>query len=101
MIAYKLVLLQKRAAKLKAAHKAATKRKSHKRKRVQKDGTLTVKDGLQLTTLKEFRARSNRKKAKKRARVEVGESSQRRCGRCGEAGHNLRTCKKDAAVDSK
>ena len=55
---------------------------------------------MRLTTLKEFGARSNRKKAKKRARVEVGEPSQRRCGRCGETGHNLRTCKQDVAVDS-
>jgi len=48
-----------------------------------------------LTALKEFGARSNRKKAKKRARIEVGEASQRRCGRCGEVGHNSRTCKQD------
>ena len=55
---------------------------------------------MRLITLKEFRARSNRNKAKKRARVKVGEPSQRRCGRCGETGHNLRTCKQDVAVDS-
>ena len=89
------MLITKRNAKLKAANEAATRRKSHKRKRVQKKGTLTISEGLRLTTLKEFGARSNRKKVKKRARVEVGESSQRRCGRCGEAGHNLRTCKQD------
>jgi hypothetical protein len=39
------------------------------RKRVQKEGVLTVEDGVRLTTLKEFNARSDRKKAKKRARV--------------------------------
>jgi hypothetical protein len=79
-------------AKLKAANEAATRRKSYKRKRVQKEGTLIVEEGLRLTTLKEFGARSDGKKAKKKARVEVGESSQRRCGRCGEVGHNSRTC---------
>jgi hypothetical protein len=73
----------------------------NKRKRIQKEGTLTVEEGVRLTTLKEFAARSDGKKVKKRARVEVGEPSQRRCGRCGEAGHNSRTCKKDVAVDSK
>jgi hypothetical protein len=34
IIAYKLVLAQKEIAKLKAANKAATRRKSYKRKRV-------------------------------------------------------------------
>jgi hypothetical protein len=78
----------------------ATRRKSHKRKRIQKEGILTVKEGVRLTTIREFAARSDRKKAKKRARVKVGEPSQRRCRRCGEAGHNSRTCKQDVAVDS-
>ena len=93
--------MTKRNAKLEAANKAATRRRLHKRKRIQQEGTLIVDEGVRLTTLKEFGARSNRKKAKKRARVEVGEPSQRRCGRCGETGHNLRTCKQDVAVDSK
>jgi ribosomal protein L32 len=101
IIAHSLVLISKRNAELEAANKAATRRKSHKRKRVQKEGTLTVAKRVRLTTLKEFNARSNRKKAKKRARVEVGEPSQRRCRRCGEAGHNSRTCKQEAEIVSK
>jgi hypothetical protein len=39
----------------------------HKRKQIQKEGTLTIKEGACLTALKEFRARNNRKKGKKRA----------------------------------
>jgi sialic acid synthase SpsE len=73
MIAYALVLSQKRIAKLKAANKAATRRKLYKRKRVQKGGALVVEEGLRLTTLKEFGVRSDRKKVKKRVRVKVGE----------------------------
>ena len=96
-----MVLMTKRNAELQAATKAATRRKSHKRKRVQKEGTLTVKEGLRLTTLKEFAARSDRKKASKRVRAKAGELSQRRCRRCGEAGHNARTCKQVAEGDSK
>jgi hypothetical protein len=101
MMAHSLVLMSKRNAELEAANEAATRRKSHKRKRVQKEGTLAVAEGVRLTTLKEFNARSDGKKAKKRARVEVGEPSQRRCGRCGEAGHNSRTCKQEAEIGSK
>ena len=43
--------------------------KLHKRTQVKAEGTLIVKDRQQLTTLKEFRARSNRKKAKKQERA--------------------------------
>jgi hypothetical protein len=67
---------------------------------VQQQGTLTIEEGVRLTTLKEFEARSDGKRAKKRVRVKVGEPSQRRCRRCSEAGHNSRTCKQEAAIDS-
>ncbi|KAH5796222.1 hypothetical protein HBI88_009460 [Parastagonospora nodorum] len=101
IIAHKLVLAQKEIAELRAANKAATRRKSHKRKRIQEEGTLTVKDGLRRTTLKEFSARSNGKKAKKQVRAGAGEPSQRQCRQCNETGHNARTYKKAVEVDSK
>jgi hypothetical protein len=82
IIAHKLVLAQKEIAELRAANKAATQRRSHKRKRVQAEGTLIVEDGACLTALKEFRARSDRKKLKTRVRAKGGELTQRRCGRC-------------------
>jgi hypothetical protein len=100
IIAHKLVLAQREIAELRAANKAATRRKSHKRKRIQAEGILTVKDGLQLTTLKEFGARSDGKKAKKRVRAEGGEPTQRRCGQCNQTRHNARTCKQDVEVVS-
>jgi hypothetical protein len=55
--------------------KAATRHESHKRKQIKAEGILTVKEGLQLTTLKEFRARSNRKKARKQVHTKVGKLS--------------------------
>ena len=51
IIAHKLVLAQKRITELEAANAAATRRKSHKRKRVQAEGTLIVKDRERLATL--------------------------------------------------
>ena len=100
MIAHSLGLMTKRNAELQAANEAATRRKSHKRKRVQREGVLTAEEGLRLATLQEFGARSDGKKAKKRARVDGGEPTQRRCGRCGELGHNRTTCKWPVEVDS-
>ena len=101
IIAHKLVLAQQEIAELRAANEAATQRKSHKRKRVKAEGSLIVEDGQRLTALKEFRARSDGKKAKKQVRAEVGEPSQRRCGRCNQTGHNARTCKQEVEVVSK
>jgi hypothetical protein len=95
MMAHSLVLVRKQVAELQAANEAATRRKSHKRKRIQREGTLTVSEGVRLTTLKEFNARSDGKKASKKARVGSGTQSSRRCGTCGETGHNARTCKND------
>lgn len=100
IIAHKLVLAQKEIAELQAANKAATQRRSHKRKRIQAEGTLTAKDGARLAALKEFGARSDRKKPKKQVRTKVGEPSQRRCSQCKETGHNARTCQKAVEADS-
>lgn len=99
IIAHRLVLAQKQIAELQVANEAATQRKSHKRKRVQREGVLTAEEGLRLATLKDFGVRSDGKKVKKRARA-GGESTQRRCGRCGEPGHNKTTCKQPVEVDS-
>ena len=65
IIAYKLVLAQKRISKLKAANAAATRQKSYKRKRVQAEETLTVEDRARLTALQDFGVRSDGKKSKK------------------------------------
>jgi hypothetical protein len=62
------VLITKRNAELQAANEALTRRRLHKRKQLQQESTLTIDKGVRLTTLKEFRARSNRKKAQKGSR---------------------------------
>jgi hypothetical protein len=100
-LSHKLVIATERIKELEAAAEAATRRKSHKRRRVQKEGTLTVEEGQRLTVLKEFGARSDGKKGKKRVRAKGGELSQRRCRRCGEGGHNVRTCKNKVEEVSK
>ena len=54
-----LVLMRDEMKTLRAANEAAKRRKSHKRKRVQKEGGLTVEEGARLTALKAFGARSD------------------------------------------
>ncbi|KAH5708175.1 hypothetical protein HBI81_256580 [Parastagonospora nodorum] len=100
IIAHKPVLAQKEIAELRAANEAATQRKSYKRKRIQAEGTLIIEDGARLAILKDFGASSDGKKSKKVVGAEVGEPSQRRCTVCKKTGHNARTCKYVAEVDS-
>jgi hypothetical protein len=42
---HKLVIATERIKELKVAAKAATRRKSHKRRQIQKEGTLIVEEG--------------------------------------------------------
>jgi hypothetical protein len=100
MMAHSLVLMSNQVKELQAANEAASRRKLRKRKRIQAEGTLTAEEGVRLTTLKEFAARSGGKKAKKSARAEGSKPTQRHCGRCGEAGHNSRTCKQVEEIAS-
>jgi hypothetical protein len=95
-VARRLALAQARITELKAANKASARRKSHKRKRVQQERTLTVEERAQLAALQEFGARGDRKKGKKRERAVEG--NQRKCGNCGKTGtgHNARTCKNNS-----
>ena len=69
---HSIVLLRSQVAELQAANEAATRRRSHKRKRVQKEGNLTIKEGAWLTALKEFKACGDGKKGGKKARVDGG-----------------------------
>ncbi|KAF1923255.1 uncharacterized protein M421DRAFT_75717, partial [Didymella exigua CBS 183.55] len=46
-----------------------------------------------LTTLKEFRERSNRKKAKKQVRADRAKLTKRRCKQFNKTRHNAQTCK--------
>jgi hypothetical protein len=101
MMAHSLVLVRNQVAELQAANEAATRRKLHERKRTQREGTLTVSEGVRLTILKEFNARADGKRASKKARVKTGTQASRRCGMCSEAGHNARTCKNDAQGTAK
>jgi hypothetical protein len=70
MMTHSLVLVHDQAAEFQAANKAATRHMSYKRKQIRCEGTLNLSEGVWLTILKEFNARIDKKKAKKRAWVD-------------------------------
>jgi hypothetical protein len=79
--------MQEEIGRLQDAFKASTKRKSHKRRYIQAEETLTVSEVVNLVAANKGSSRNNVKEPLKRVRV------RRHCGRCGEIGHNSRTCK--------
>jgi hypothetical protein len=86
-------LLEARVAKLEADNNAASERKKRKKKRIQAGGTLSQAEAEEIVRQRDAKAEAEAE------RVEAGGSNKgvRRCKTCGKAGHNKRTCKKDAA----
>ena len=100
IIAHKLVLIQKENTKLRAANEAANRRKSRKRKRLQRQGTLTVEEGQRLNLLREVEGSNKKKKGGDSGDRDEGTKGKRHCKTCGETGHNSRTCQKDVEICS-
>jgi hypothetical protein len=86
-IAHNMVLMQEEIGRLRDAVEASTKRKSRKRRYIQAEETLTVGEVTDLIAEKEGGRCEDGETPVKRVRAE------RHCGRCGEIGHNSRTCK--------
>jgi hypothetical protein len=86
-MAYKIVLMRAEIVRLEAATEATKKRKSRKRRYIQAEEILTVGEVLDLIAIREGGRRKEGEEPAKRVR------SGRRCGRCGDIGHNSRTCK--------
>jgi hypothetical protein len=91
---HQATLLRDTVASLQKANEAATKRRARKKKRIQREGTLTMEAGSRIAA-----ERLNKDAESERRRAGAGSGgSVRRCGRCGEPGHNTRTCKNGAEV---
>jgi hypothetical protein len=86
-IAHNIVLVQEEISRLRDAVNTLTKRKTRKRRYVRTEETLTVREVLDLIAENKGGSCGDGETPAKRVRAE------RRCGRCGEIGHNSRTCK--------
>ena len=71
-----------------------TKRKSRKRKRIQKGGTLEYSEGAALVPDGSPSKPQSKKKAHRSDSAERAQPNVRHCGNCGEPGHYAKTCKK-------
>jgi hypothetical protein len=77
-----------------------TKRKSRKRKRLQKGGTLEYGETADQVAAGLSWTAAQSKKARRQGGQDRAPATQRRCGTCGVAGHNTRTCRQVKEVVS-
>jgi hypothetical protein len=88
-------LMHDRITSLERANEAASKRRQRKKKRIQKQGTLTKGEGEDILAQKEADQQIEREKRQGGERLGLRRQALARCKRCRETGHNSRTCKKD------
>jgi hypothetical protein len=89
-------LMRDRITSLERANEAATKRRQRKKKRIQRQGTLTKGEGEDILAQKEADQQIEREQRNGGERSGLSRRSLARCTRCRETGHNSRTCKKDS-----
>ena len=94
-MAHKLVLLYDQVSTLQKANEAATKCRERKKKRLQKQGTLTKAQRADIIAEKEAGQHLESERHQDVARLSVSQQAVARCKRCREPGHNSCTCKKD------
>jgi len=87
-----MVLMEGELQSLRKANEALAKRRRAKRTRVQAGGALTVEDAQCLVARKEKSKEGSGERSAEGGPSEAGPSASRRCGGCGKAGHNIRTC---------
>ena len=90
-------LLEARIANLEEANQAASERKKRKKKRIQKGGTLSQAEAEDIVEQRDVEVQLEAERRQERVRAGGSAGGIRRCKNCSEAGHNKRTCKKDAA----
>jgi hypothetical protein len=99
-MAHQITLLNDRVRTLEKANIALAKRRRAKRSRVQLGGALSIEDSQAIIEEKQKGKRPAGEMAGGAEEAVRGGPSKRRCGNCGETGHNARTCEKDVEESS-
>ena len=91
----KAILLQHRIDELEEANKRLSRRKRVKKKQLQSGGLLTIEEGKNLASAASSKIKRTRDEDGNSVRKKRVETRRRRCGKCGEIGHNARTCENE------
>jgi hypothetical protein len=99
-LAHEMTLLSAEVRTLRAANEALSKRRRAKKTRVRQGGTLTIEDTQDIMAQKDVDEQIRRDVRTEGGNRKEGQSSIRRCGTCGKAGHNARTCQEAVDISS-
>ena len=91
-VMHQLALLRAENQSLRAANEALSKRRKAKKQRLRQGGSLTVQDAQDLQGQREVEVQIKEETRAGSGRKPRVETRARRCGTCGEPGHNARTC---------
>jgi hypothetical protein len=89
---HKMALMQSEIQDLRAANEALSKRRRAKKTRLREGGVLSLQDGQDLQDQAEVAQQLKEETQVRGGRKSRVETRARRCGNCGETGHNARTC---------
>ena len=92
LIAHEVTLLREEVRTLRKANQALAKRRQAKRTRVQARGALSVRDAHRLIARRDGNSQELDEEGPGRGGLPAEPQLWRRYGRCGKAGHNMRTC---------
>lgn len=99
-VMYRLALLEGENASLRKANEALSKRRRAKKTRLRQGGSLSFKDAQDLIDQKDVVQQLEKETRENSGRRKRVETKERRCGRCGNTGHNARTCQEDIDTSS-
>src|SRR6478736_5708502 len=91
-IMHEVVLLRNEVRNLRDANEILSRRRRAKRTRLQKGGAMTVQEASQVIDKMDIDAQVVAESSRNGARGRSERPGGRRCGVCGKAGHNARTC---------
>ena len=91
-MAHTMTLLQKKNSDLRKANEALSKRRRAKKIQIRKGELLTVSDARDLIAQREVDKQISHNRCRNGGERKSRTEGVRRCGNCGETGHNARTC---------
>jgi hypothetical protein len=98
LLAHEVTLLQAEIRSLRTANEALSKRRRAKKTRIRQGGVLTVEDAHDILSQTEVDEQIRRDRRLGGGVQGKGNPTVRRCGTCGETGHNSRTCQDTITV---
>jgi hypothetical protein len=94
-IMHQLALLRSENRALREANEGLSKRRRAKKIRLQQGGSLTLAEGEDIQSQRDVDMQIKEERRQSSGRKKRVETKERRCGTCGEPGHNARTCQVD------